>query len=303
MDQASLDRKRLDKIIRFALKEDIWTGDITTDAVLNRFLKASAVIVSREKAVVCGMGIMERVFASVDYNLRFKPLVKDGERIEPGQEIAFIEGEAHSILKGERTALNFLGLLSGVATRTREMVDKVEGTGVKIYDTRKTVPLHRYLQKYAVTAGGGHNHRMGLWDMVLIKDNHIRAFEMQTKISDSGNAVREIIKRARISVQKNIRVEIEVETLKECECALEEGADIIMLDNMPPEAVRKAVKMRMEKKLEKRTLFEVSGGITPYNVREYAEAGVDMISAGSITGSVKTVDFSLEIVFHAPDTR
>ena len=292
-----LDRKRVDKIIRFALKEDIWTGDITTEAVINTFLKASAVILSREEAVICGMGIIERVFASVDYNLRFKPLVKDGEIIQPGQEIAYIEGEAHSILKGERTALNFLGLLSGISTRTHEMVERIKGTKTKVFDTRKTIPLHRYLQKYAVKTGGGHNHRLGLWDMVLIKDNHIRAFEMQLKTSDSGKAIKEIIKRTRQSVQKNIRVEIEVETLKECECALEEKPDIIMLDNMAPEEVKKAVLLRRKKKLEKKVLFEVSGGITLDNIKTYAETGIDIVSVGSLTSCIKAVDFSLEIVF------
>jgi len=292
-----LDRKRIDTIIRFALKEDVWTGDLTSQAVLDRFLEADAVILARQSGIVCGMDIIERVFVAVDMNLKFRPLVADGDRVEPGQEIAFVEGNAHAIMKGERTALNFLSFLSGVATKTRAMVDLVDGTGVKVYDTRKTIPLHRYLQKYAVTAGGGHNHRKGLWDMVLIKDNHIRAFGMQKKTEDNETVIREIIKRARRESQKNIRIEIEVETLAECGYALEEMPDVIMLDNMSPEEVEKAVCLRRDKGLEGKVLFEVSGGITADNIRDYARSGVDMISTGSITGAVRPVDFSLEIVF------
>lgn len=293
-----LDKRKVDTIIRFALKEDIWTGDVTSQSVLDRFLNIDAVIISREKGIVCGMGIVERIFAAVECSLKFRPVVTDGDHIEAGQEIAFIEGEAQAILKAERTALNYLGLLSGVATGTREMVDLVSGTGVKIYDTRKTIPLHRYLQKYAVTVGGGFNHRKGLWDMVLIKDNHIKAFAMQAKSSDTGTVIKGVIKRARSSVQKNIKVEIEVETLKECEYALEEKPDVIMLDNMTPKMIVEAVVLRSGKGLEKEVLFEVSGGITPANIRDYAVTGVDIISTGSITGVVQPVDFSLETIFH-----
>ena len=141
-----LEKKRVDQIIRFALKEDIWTGDITTQSVVDRFLMANAVIIARETGIVCGMDIIERVFASTDHNLKFKPMVSDGENIASGQEVAFIGGEVHSILQAERVALNFLSMLSGVSTRTRKMVDQVAGTSVKIYDTRKTIPLHRYFE-------------------------------------------------------------------------------------------------------------------------------------------------------------
>lgn len=294
-----LDKRRVDTIIRFALKEDVWTGDQTSEAVLDRFLSAEAMIISREKGIVCGMEIIERIFAAVEYSLRFKPLVRDGDSVEPEQQLAFIEGNAQAIMKAERTALNFLGLLSGVATRTRRMVDLVDGTGVKIYDTRKTIPLHRYLQKYAVTVGGGYNHRKGLWDMVLIKDNHIRAFAMQKKTSDTEEMIRGVVKRARANVQKNIKVEIEVENLKECEYALEERPDVIMLDNMSPETVKEAVGIRNNKGLEKEVLLEVSGGISTDTVRNYAETGVDIISVGSITSSVRPLDLSLEIVYRS----
>ncbi|MFH1878648.1 MAG: carboxylating nicotinate-nucleotide diphosphorylase, partial [Candidatus Omnitrophota bacterium] len=227
-----LDRKKIDTIIRFALKEDIWTGDITSQSVLDKTFSVEAVILSRGKGIVCGMDIAERVFAAVDPDVKFRPQVKDSDHIEPDQEIAFVEGKAQSIMKGERVSLNFLGLMSGVATKTGKLVEAVKGTGVKIYDTRKTIPLHRYLQKYAVTAGGGFNHRKGLWDMVLIKDNHIRAFGLQKKTMAPEIIIRELIQTARAAVQKNIKVEIEVETLKECKYALMEAPDVIMLDNM-----------------------------------------------------------------------
>ncbi len=292
-----LDKKRIDAIVRFALKEDVWTGDITSQAVIDRFLKADGVIISRQEAIACGMNMAERVFAAVDCTTRFRPAVSDGDVIRPGMEMAFVEGDAQSILKAERTALNFMGIMSAVATNTRKLVDAVEGTGIEIYDTRKTIPLHRYLQKYAVTVGGGRNHRKGLWDMVLIKDNHIRAFSMQTGITDSARLFPEIIKRAREQAQKNVRLEVEVETLAECEAALGARPDVVMLDNMSPELIIKAVEMRKKMMLEGIVLFEVSGGITLKNVNEYAKTGVDIISSGALTSSINSVDLSLEIIF------
>lgn len=291
-----LDRKRVDIIIRFALKEDIASGDITSQAVIDESLNIDAVILAREHGMAAGMDIIERVFASVDPDIRFRPLVKDGDIVEPEQEIAFIEGKALSILKAERTALNFLGFLSGVATKTKRLVDAVKGTNAQIYDTRKTIPLHRYLEKYAVTVGGGRNHRKGLWDMVLIKDNHIRAFGEEIKTKNDEVVIRKIIRRARALAQKNMKIEIEVETLKECEYALKENPDVIMLDNMTPEAVKKAVALRAAQKPAKNVLFEVSGGVTIENIRAYAETGVDIISVGSITSAIQPLDFSLEIV-------
>jgi nicotinate-nucleotide pyrophosphorylase (carboxylating) len=290
--------KRVERIVRFTLKEDIWTGDITSEAVLGKGLKVDAVILAKEKGIICGIDVAERVFSVVDTELRFKPLVKDGDNGDAGKEIAYIEGNAVSILRAERVALNFLGHLSGIATKTREMVEAVKGTDVKIYDTRKTMPLHRYLQKYAVTVGGGYNHRWGLWDMALIKDNHLRAYGMLTKSRNDENIIKNIIKDAREGVQKNIRVEIEVETLKECEYALDAGPDVIMLDNMTPDTVKKAVELRRKKGLERKILFEMSGNITAKNAREYALTGADIISSGSLTSSVKSFDLSLEIVLH-----
>jgi nicotinate-nucleotide pyrophosphorylase (carboxylating) len=240
--------------------------------------------------------VAERAFLVIDPDLRFRPTVMDGDSVEKGKELAYIEGKARSILKAERVALNFLSHMSGIATKTKSMVDAVQGTKVKIYDTRKTMPLHRYIQKYAVRVGGGTNHRWGLWDMVLIKDNHLRAYEMQMRSWNSEQVMKNIIRQARSSVQKNVRIEVEVENLKECEYALAEKPDVIMLDNMNPAMVRKAVEIRKKMGLEGRVLFEVSGGITPDNIGEYASSGMDIISSGALTASVKSIDFSLEII-------
>ncbi len=291
-----LNMKRVERIVRYALKEDIWTGDITSEAVLDGGLAVDAVIIARGPGIVCGMGVIERVFAVVDPDLRFRPVVKDGDHIEPDGEIAFVAGNARSLLKAERVALNFLGHMSGIASRTRAFIEAVKGTGTKIFDTRKTMPLHRYMQKYAVEVGGGVNHRWGLWDMVLIKDNHLRAFGMQSKTVNNEKIIKNTIRQAREAVQKNIRIEIEVETLKECEYALAEKPDVIMLDNMPPETVRKAIKLRDDMGLKGKVLLEVSGGITLDNIKDYAGTGVDIISSGSLTSSVVSLDFSLEIV-------
>jgi nicotinate-nucleotide pyrophosphorylase (carboxylating) len=292
----TLDKKRVDTIIRFALKEDIWTGDVTSRAVLERFRDVDAVLLSRSKGVVCGIDIIERVFAAVEYSLRFKPMVSDGARIEEGQEIAFVEGETHTIMKAERTAINFLSMLSGIATRTRELADLTEGTSAAIFDTRKTIPLHRYLEKYAVRVGGGKNHREGLWDMVLIKDNHIRAYMMQTGIKETAEAVRRMVKKAKSGVQKNIKIEIEVESLAEFKSVLEEKPDIIMLDNMTPEEVSEAVRIREEKGLRKVVLLEASGGIKEEKIKDYASTGVDRISVGALTSDIRPLDFSLEVI-------
>ena len=292
----TLDKKRVDTIIRFALKEDIWTGDVTSSALLERFREIDAVLLSGGKGVICGIDIIERVFAAVEYSVRFKPLVSDGDRIEQGQEIAFVEGETHAVMKAERTAINFLSMLSGIATRTRKLADLTEGTPASIFDTRKTIPLHRYLEKYAVRVGGGKNHREGLWDMVLIKDNHIRAYMMQTGIKDTTEAVKRMVERAKSNVQKNIKIEIEVENLREFESVLDEKPDIIMLDNMKPEDVAEAVSMRKEKGLEKVVLLEASGGIKEEKIKDYASTGVDRISVGALTSDIRPMDFSLEVI-------
>ena len=232
------------------------------------------------------MQVAELVFRHVDPDLRFLPVAKDGESVERGREVAYIEGSAASILIGERVALNFLGHLSGIATMTRAFVDKVKGTPVKILDTRKTTPNLRVLEKYAVLTGGGVNHRIGLYDQVLIKDNHLRILMEQP--------IPTLLAEARNSVTKKTPIGIEVKNLKELVEALKGKPDYILLDNMTPEMIRQAVELR--KKAASKVSFEVSGGITLENVRAFAETGIERISVGALTHSSAWLDISLDIV-------
>ena len=276
----------IDLIVKLALREDVGARDITTSAIIPKDKPIHAEIEAKEKGILCGIELAERVFRHVDPNLRFLPVAKDGEVLEKGREIAYIDGNASSILIAERTALNFLGHLSGIATRTRQFVDKIKGTPAKILDTRKTTPNLRILEKYAVTAGGGTNHRTGLYDQVLIKDNHLRILKDRT--------IPDILAQVKKSVLKKTTVGIEVKNLKELAEALKGKADYILLDNMRPETVKEAVELR--KKAGSKIEFEVSGGINLDNVREYAETGIERISVGAITHSSPWLDISLDIV-------
>ncbi len=236
-------------------------------------------MVARQDGCISGLAIALRCFELVDSHVELGALVKDGDTVSAGTQLATIRGDARSILSAERLALNLLGQLSGVATATRMLVDRVRGTNAKIIDTRKTVPLLRELQKMAVVAGGGANHRMGLFDQVLIKDNHIQA------VGSPAEAVR----RARTRVGGEITVEVEIERLEELEEVIKAGADIVMLDNMLPSAMRAAVEIA-----DGRVLLEASGGITLKTVREVAESGVDLISIGGITHSSPSLDVALD---------
>lgn len=284
-----LNKARTLKIIRAALKEDIGAGDITTSVTIPKFESVKASIVARESSVLCGIDIAEWVINSVDFSVRFKPQAKDGQRVYKGKKVAFLEGHARAILSAERTMLNFLSLLSGIATNVNKFVEKTRKYGVKIYDTRKTFPLLRYLEKYAVETGGGYNHRFGLWDQVLVKENHLKA------IGHRLPAISEVLKEVRKKARKNIKIEIEVTNLKEFEDAIKGKPDIIMLDNMSAGDVKKACELRGKTASKKKPLLEVSGGINIDNVEEYAGTGVDRISVGSLTDSVESVDMSLEI--------
>ncbi len=281
-----LNPELIDPIIRAALREDIGRKDITTSAVIPKNLAIKADIEFKERGVLCGLDITEQVFRIVDSNLRFLPVAKDGEPIEAGREVAYMEGLAASILVGERTALNLLSHLSGIATKTREYVDKVKGTQVRILDTRKTTPGLRVLEKYAVKTGGGQNHRLGLYDQVLIKDNHLRILRKEALI--------DIVALARRSVQKKTVIGVEVINIMEAAEALKSKADYILLDNMPVEEVRECVALR--KSIGSKIEFEVSGGVTLDNVQPYAQTGVERISVGALTHSFKATDVSLNIV-------
>lgn len=283
-----LDKKRTLRIIRSALKEDIGIGDATTINTVGKLEIAKAAIVSNEDCIICGMDIAEWTVNALDENVRFKPQVNDGEPVHPGKEIAFLEGRARSILSAERTALNFLCFLSGIATKANDFAKKTKNYKAKIYDTRKTFPLLRYLEKYAVLTGGGYNHRFGLWDQALVKENHFKAGKLGARPN--------FIKNLRGKLTKNIKIEVEVENLDQFRKVLAGRPDIIMLDNMTAEDAREAVSIRDKAERWEKTILEASGGITIENVEEYAKTGVDRISIGALTDSVESADMSLKIL-------
>ncbi|MDY6796903.1 MAG: carboxylating nicotinate-nucleotide diphosphorylase [Actinomycetota bacterium] len=267
--------------VQRALDEDLKSkGDITSRALLEQDVQGRGRIVMREEGVVAGLPLASMVFRLLDNKVNFQPLVKDGDHLAAGSEIAVLYGPVVAILEGERTALNFLQRLSGIATSTSRFVEITSPNGVDILDTRKTTPGLRELEKYAVRAGGGKNHRFGLYDAVLIKDNHIRA------VGSVGDAVR----RTREAMGEEARIEVEVERLEDLEEAMESGADVVMLDNMSVEEVKAAVKAAgggVE--------LEVSGGITLDNLSAYAATGVDYISTGALTHSAPALDIALDL--------
>lgn len=268
------------EIVENALKEDIGTGDITTGLIVPPDCRAEAVIISKDSGVVAGLKVAEMALSLVDGEILFNPMVEDGEEVVPGQTLVRLSGWAFSILSAERVALNFLQRLSGIATATRRLVGLVERYKAKIVDTRKTTPGLRRLEKYAVRVGGGYNHRFGLYDAVLIKDNHIKV----------AGGVAEAVRMAKSKASPLIKIEVEATNLDEVAEALSAGADIIMLDNMDTQTMSQAVKIASGK-----ALIEASGGITSERIVEVAAAGVDFISVGALTHSFKSLDMSLEI--------
>lgn len=275
-----LDSALIDPIIDSALREDKGDGDRTTESVLGRDGRARARIVARQTAVIAGLDLVERTFRRLDPECGSVREVEEGSRVGPGRTVIRLAAEAAALLTGERTALNFLQHLSGIATRTAEYVDACGGRPVLLLDTRKTTPGLRHLEKYAVRVGGARNHRLGLFDGILIKENH------QVLAGGVGAAVR----RARESKRGAMPIHVEVRTLAEYDEAVRAGADLILLDNLPPEAVREAVRRRPAG-----LPLEASGGITPENVGAYAETGVNRISAGGLTHSATWADFSMEV--------
>jgi len=273
---------RLDRVIRQALVEDRARQDITTAAVLKKTQTAQAVILCQQEAVVCGIEIAKRVFKILNPHLQIRALVQDGQKIKKNQKVLIIQGRARALLSGERVALNFLSYLSAIATKTNRFVERIKPSKTYILDTRKTTPTLRFLERYAVRCGGGHNHRDDLAQMMLIKDNHLVA---------AGGLVKEVIECA--LNKAGVSVEVEVDNLAQLQDAFQTSADIILLDNMTPAAVKKAVTMRNN--LKKSVLLEASGGIKLANVRRYAQTGVDRISIGELTHSREAVDFSMEI--------
>ncbi|MDP1808842.1 MAG: carboxylating nicotinate-nucleotide diphosphorylase [Actinomycetota bacterium] len=267
------------RAVEMALREDLGpdgrTGDITTEAVIGDET-GSAVITSNQACVVAGLSAAAAVFASVGGDLRFDPEAADGEKVAEARVVVRLNGKLKAILKGERVALNFLSHLSGIATLTDRFVAAVDGTGADIYDTRKTTPGLRALEKYAVRVGGGRNHRFGLFDGVLIKDNHL---------------AKQSIKQAIVSAKAaSLPIEVEVETLEQLDEAIAAGADIVLLDNMSVDMVRQAVESAKGE-----VVIEVSGGVTLSTVREIAMAGAERISVGAITQGAPAIDFSLTV--------
>ena len=271
----------LDNIIQRALEEDIGQGDVTTDSIIDPHAAGKAVLLAKENMILAGLPLFSMVFTLLDPELQFDYMYQDGATVQGGEIICRISGRLAPILKAERTALNFVQRMSGIASLTNDYIERAGRGKVKILDTRKTIPGLRALDKYAVRMGGGFNHRIGLFDGILIKDNHIAA----------AGSIAKAVALARTNAPHTLKVEVEVETLVQVQEALESGADIIMLDNMPIDTMKQAVNL-----INRKALVEVSGGVTLGNIPEVAEIGVDFISIGALTHSAKAMDLSLEIL-------
>lgn len=284
MDYLQQNEEQIKKIIDLALAEDAGGGDITSRILLPADLAGRAVIMAKEEGILAGGDIARLVFVRVEPSLEVELLIPDGEGLKAGGRIATIGGNVADILRAERVALNFLSRLSGVASETARYVTRVKGFATIITDTRKTAPGMRLLDKYAVRIGGGQNHRLHLGDGVLIKDTHI------TALRALGMSLIDIIARAKKNAPEGLKIEIEVNTIAEAIEAADAGADIVLLDNMSPDQIKRVVELMPAK-----VKTEASGGITLDNVRTVALAGVDTISVGAITHSAKALDFSLEL--------
>ncbi|OGD38157.1 MAG: nicotinate-nucleotide diphosphorylase (carboxylating) [Candidatus Aminicenantes bacterium RBG_19FT_COMBO_58_17] len=276
----------LDPLIDAALKEDIPAGDITSESLISAASRSQAVFLAKEAGVLAGLGVARRVFERIDPGVRFRVLSRDGRTFESGDILAEVRGRSISLLKGERTALNFLQRMSGIATKTRRFVEAVAGTGAQILDTRKTTPTLRRLEKYAVRMGGGENHRASLSDMVLIKDNHLALV----------GSISEAVRRAREKSGRGTKIEVEVADFAAAKETVAAGADRVMLDNMPLNMMRPIVRW-----LKGRIQVEVSGKVTLGRARQIAEMGVEYISVGGLTHSFGSVDISLEFRKGLPD--
>jgi nicotinate-nucleotide pyrophosphorylase (carboxylating) len=268
----------VERVVLAALAEDIGAGDVTTEATVAADAVGTAELLVKERGVVCGLGVAETAFRALDPEIRFEAFASDGDEVDAGAVVARVSGSDRAILTAERVALNFLGRLSGIATLTRRYVDAIDGTGARVLDTRKTTPGLRPLEKHAVAAGGGSNHRFGLDDAVLIKDNHLRA-------AGSIAAAVELVRAA-----TDLSIEVECETIAQVEEALDAGVDAILLDNMSLDELRAAAAL-----VDGRARLEASGGVTLDTIRAIAETDVDEISVGALTHSARSLDVSLEL--------
>ena len=270
----------IDRIIMNALKEDIPSGDITTDNIIDETSESQAVLIAKDEGVIAGLDVAKRVFMLLDDTIVFEKHVEEGQRVKYGDTIATIKGNTRAILKAERTALNLLQRLAGIATATRKLVDRIEGLPAKVVDTRKTTPGLRILEKYAVRVGGGYNHRFSLSDGVLIKDNHIKA----------AGGIKKAIERVRERIPHTLKIEVETETLEQVREAIDGKADIIMLDNMGLDKMKEAVKI-----VNGNAITEASGNVNIDTIYDIACTGVDIISVGGLTHSVHSFDISMKI--------
>jgi len=267
-------------LIKIALEEDIGSGDITTDNLVDPDLEGKGVIIAKEPFILAGLDVAWQVFKHLDSKVVFRPAYIDGDTIDDGKTIANVEGKLHALLSGERTALNFLQRLSGIATYVRSYVDELANKRVRLVDTRKTTPGWRILEKYAVRMGGAYNHRMGLYDGVLIKDNHNAAC----------GGIKKAVGRIRNKASHLVKIEVEVSTLDQVKDALNAGADVIMLDNMSIEQIKEATAF-----IDGRVVVEVSGNVTKSVLKSLADTGVDIISVGALTHSARCVDISMRV--------
>lgn len=270
----------VDNIIINSIKEDMPSGDITTDNIIDENAKSDAKIIAKNSGIIAGLDIAKRVFELLDPEVVFQKLIKEGQRVNRGDVIVTIHGNTRALLKGERTALNLLQRLSGIATKTKEFAEKIEHMKAKVVDTRKTTPGLRILEKYAVRVGGGTNHRFCLSDGVLIKDNHIKA----------AGGIKKAIDLVRDKIPHTIKIEVETESIEEVLEAIDGRADIIMLDNMGLDIMREAVKI-----INGKAIVEASGNVNLNSIVDIAETGVDIISVGSLTHSVSAFDISMKI--------
>ena len=279
MDEKTL--KSAEVLFELAIAEDIGEGDITTNNLLPPYIKKTATLLVKEEGVIAGLQVAEMVFRKFDKDIEWNEKIHDGSKVQPGDILVEFKGDFRAILTGERKALNFLQRLSGIATYADKCIKKVEGYNVKILDTRKTMPGYRYLDKYAVRMGGASNHRFGLYDMVMIKNNHITV----------AGGIQKAVEAIRKKIPEGIKIEVETSSMEQVQEALNANVDIIMLDNMSSKMMREAVRL-----INKQTKIEASVNMTLKRIRKVAATGVDYISIGALTHSVKALDISLRVI-------
>ena len=295
--QVELDLEKIRDIVQLAIKEDIGDGDITSKIFIPDGSETKGMLIAKEAGIVAGLPVAGYVLSQIDENLIFTSNIEDGSRVKKGTIIGSVKGLTLSLLSAERLVLNFLQRLSGIATATNRFAEKIKGYRTQIMDTRKTAPGWRYLEKYAVRVGGGINHRMGLYDQILIKDNHLKTMGSEKE----NGAISRLVRKAREQIENGMLIEVEVEDLCQIKDVVDAGVDIILFDNMEPSKIREAVDIvrEIEKNQDagtgKAILTEASGNITIENVEEYADAGVDRISVGAITHSARVLDISFDI--------